>query len=398
MNKFCKIISAQLVFIAILIVNLKYPSIILASVMVNEVYPKPATTEKEWVELYNNSPASISISGWKLMDKLSSPAVIFEFLPTPENRWEIEANSYLVIELDSSKLNNAEDGVDLFDTQGLLVDSLSYQNSQDQLSFSKIISLENNQTNIEITSPSKGSLNISNNQESGDDDVAEDETTNLQIDNLIISDIVSCPDEGENESIQISNPNANDVSLENWQIVDLAGNEIILTNDEIALKETTTQIGLTRNIMNNTGDTIYLFDPNSNLVDELEFSSCDNNDNGTGFSTNNTEDNDSETKSSDLSDKNSQTVDQTSISAVDTDNDKPSLSNVFSENQLLIKNNKILKISNYVKLKIEKDESLKSKRIVLKRKTFSKSNVISVIIGGSILIITSLFFIKNAKD
>ncbi len=398
MSKFCKIISAQLVFFIVLMVSLKYPSIILATIVVNELYPKPATTEKEWIELYNDTSSLIDISGWKLMDKLSSPAVIFEFLPTPENTWEIEANSYLVIELDSSKLNNAEDGVDLFDAQGLLVDNLNYKNSQDSLSFSKIINIENNQSAIEITSPTKGSLNISNNQETTEDEAAEDETTNLPIDNLIISSVLPCPDEGENESIQINNPNAIDITLENWQIADLAGNKIILTSNEIALKETTTQINLTKNIMNNTGDTIYLFDPTSNLVDELEFDSCDNVESGANSSTNNAADNTTEPENRDRNDDNSQAVDQSSNNIDTKENDTSTQNNLISENQLLINNNKILKIANHEKLKIEKDESLKSKRIVLKRKIFSKTHVISVIIGGSILIYTSLFFIKNAKD
>lgn len=60
-------------------------------VIISEVMPNPATGEKEWIELYNNSDKPFTLSGWSLGNiSITNPAAV------------IPAYSYLVVSSDTS--------------------------------------------------------------------------------------------------------------------------------------------------------------------------------------------------------------------------------------------------------------------------------------------------------
>ncbi len=101
-------------------------------VIISEVLPAPATNwDSEWIELYNTATRSASISGWILQDEQSAPSTI----ATLEG--EIEGESFIIVELQQSVLNNGGDTVRLIDTAGGVRDQLSYDNSTPDLSWSR---------------------------------------------------------------------------------------------------------------------------------------------------------------------------------------------------------------------------------------------------------------------
>lgn len=95
-----------------------------STLLITEVYPAPAQGESEWVELYNRGEAVATLSGWLLMDQISSPSVIHTF-----DAFEVEAGQVVVIELVTQKLNNSGDSVLLVNDQNQTVDQLSYTGS-----------------------------------------------------------------------------------------------------------------------------------------------------------------------------------------------------------------------------------------------------------------------------
>jgi hypothetical protein len=120
-----------------------------AQVIISEVSPNPVSGESEWVELFNAGGTSISLSGWKLQDKLSSPSDIYLF-----NTQTIEPQQFLVAELSSAKLNNTSDGVTLFTPAGSVADTMDYTSSEQSKTWQRSSATS---TIFQLTTPTKGS-------------------------------------------------------------------------------------------------------------------------------------------------------------------------------------------------------------------------------------------------
>lgn len=360
------------------------------AVHINEVYPQPETDEKEWIELLNDSDESIDLSNWKLMDKLSSPSVIFEFLSSET----IDANSYLVVELSLSKLNNAGDSITLLNENNIEIDGFSYENSESMKSFS-LIEIDG-EHNIQLTTPTKGEPNQVDESESDNDSNQESNENYLPTDypSLLISEIMACPTSDSPEWIKILNPNQSAVSLYNWRATDEAENEIELPETEIIEILDSTSVILESKLLNNSGDVISLFNPNGDLVDQFEYSNCTT---GVVLGAN-------ESSTSDLNDEN-EPNDEASNST--TEDSSTNNSSNPEENELQTSNNsqttttkdKHLKINQQLfKPQIQLEQIArdpKYKRISIQDNQRSIYPILSVIIGGMITSSSGLVFIKK---
>lgn len=112
------------------------------SVVINEINYKSADDfdTKDWIELYNTTAAAINLSGWKLLDGEADEAFTMPVGTT------IEAYGYLVVCANQNKLLafnptvtnyvgdftfglGKEDKLQLFDSEGHLIDEVSYAKS-----------------------------------------------------------------------------------------------------------------------------------------------------------------------------------------------------------------------------------------------------------------------------
>lgn len=112
------------------------------SVVINEINYKSSDDfdTKDWIELYNTTAAAINLSGWKLLDGEADEAFTMPMGTT------IEAYGYLVVCANQNKLLTfnpdvanyvgdftfglgKEDKVQLFDSEGTLIDEVSYAKS-----------------------------------------------------------------------------------------------------------------------------------------------------------------------------------------------------------------------------------------------------------------------------
>lgn len=110
------------------------------NVVINEILYAPSGDMPEWIELFNRTSQTISLSGWKVSDAGTTRALIQHSLPT------INANSFAVVTTDTtlfksyfpniypvyeakfSSLNNTSaDAVVLFDERGAVMDSVYYK-------------------------------------------------------------------------------------------------------------------------------------------------------------------------------------------------------------------------------------------------------------------------------
>jgi len=366
---------------------------VLASPIINEVYPRPNPDEKEWIELFNNSQEIIDLTGWILMDELSASSIIFQFNQGSEDTWKIEPLTYVIIEIENSKLNNTADGVKLINTLGETIDQFEYTNAEQGMSFALVTNSDQDQTSIILSVPSKGLPNpiptSSNNTES---EISDETNENAQNNypSLEIYEVMSCPEENNSEWIKIKNSNDETVNLENWLLKDSADNQILLTSTETIPAQSFITIYLKSNILNNSGDIVTLLDPNKNIVDTLELGQCtegipisaelslngDNNSLIEVFSTNVTSQNNT------LQDNNQQII---------------ANNNLEQKILSLKKINGFLTVINADKSSSAKTDNYVSKQVVVKKNSLPKTAIISVIIGGAILASSGLFFINHEK-
>lgn len=127
-----------------------------AQLIITEVYPAPLETESEWIEVFNQSDTAVQLNGFQLYDQYSSPSLLHTF-----SNELLEPNHYTVITLSATKLNNTQDEVKLFDTQGIQLDSLAYSSAQSQMSFSKTLTHDGIYSSvISLTQPTRNGASI----------------------------------------------------------------------------------------------------------------------------------------------------------------------------------------------------------------------------------------------
>lgn len=102
----------------------------------NEILPDPESNETadEFIELWNDSPTRADISGFIIHDDSKTGSYTF-----PEGTF-ISEQSYFVLKRAISKiaLNNTEETLSLFDSTGLLVDTVYYKKSRVGVSLNRV--------------------------------------------------------------------------------------------------------------------------------------------------------------------------------------------------------------------------------------------------------------------
>lgn len=109
-------------------------------VIINELMPLPLTGEGEWIELYNRSDRNIDLKLWSFSDdtatrrKIADSSLVmapssFLVLCGSEGSTTFSEGLNIQALLDFPTLNNTEDGVRLFDPQGVPFDAMLYNSS-----------------------------------------------------------------------------------------------------------------------------------------------------------------------------------------------------------------------------------------------------------------------------
>lgn len=118
-----------------------------SSIIITELFPNPLGKDsgKEWIELYNASNSDINLNNWKINDK-------------PLKSLTIKANSFIIY---NTTLKNSENTIVLSDFQGKIIDQVTYENSKEGQSFTKVMILnaESQKTSWQWASPTKKTKN-----------------------------------------------------------------------------------------------------------------------------------------------------------------------------------------------------------------------------------------------
>ena len=252
------------------------------TVTLNEVFANPAPAESEWIELYNNAPEVLDLSGWQLDDEAagSQPLV----LPTDTL---IEPSTWLLIEVQGSMFNNTGDQVRLLDPSGALVDSFTYTQTikgrawartpdglgawqADQLpSPGAANSTADNPTPTAApATPTLAATTVASTTP-----VPFSPTPSPEPDfTLVLNEFLADPETNAAEWIEVYNLGPDPALLEGWQLDDIQGGSSPVQLPAIELPAAQWySIQLPTALLNNSGDEVRLLDPTGTVRDSISY-------------------------------------------------------------------------------------------------------------------------------
>ncbi len=243
---------------------------IYASLIINEIYPAPATGDYEWVELYNNDQASADLTKYILTDLANNKIKI--------NEATLSASSYFVASC-SSILNNSGDTVFLKKINGEIIEIATYSGtftsdksytkcSDDNWLTTNIIT--KNFSNETACLPFTPTLTLTPGVSI--EPTAISEPIPVSYDNIFLSEVYPYPNTGENEWVEIYNNNDFSVELVDWYFDDIENGGSSPKSITLTIEAKNYVIlDLTSSIFNNSGDGVRLLDFNKFLKDSFEY-------------------------------------------------------------------------------------------------------------------------------
>ena len=263
------------------------------TLLINEFVSDPVSGEKEWVEIYNTTTASISLQDWYLKEA-SGKKFAFDVE-------SISANGYVVLEFSSGNLNNDGDTITLLDPSGNSIDSVIYgtdtipsvddpyalaKNSEGTfLQTALLTPEEQNQFEAQediVIDPVLTNETVESSQMDTEEEItdlsATTQTESPFIDIVFFSEIYpnTIGSDETQEFIELHHTGTTTLSLLGWKLQDLSGKNVTLPDIllspgmYLALERPQTALSL-----NNVGkETVFLYDQNGLLVDELSYANA----------------------------------------------------------------------------------------------------------------------------
>jgi len=261
-------------YIAILLIGFSVPKV-WAELKINEIYPAPASGEKEWVEFYNDEDKQITLDEYSIYD-LADNKINFDTNT-------VEAYGYITASC-TNILNNSGDTVFLKKSNEE-IESVSYTGSfSAEKSFVRCP--DGSGSWLTLTSQTKNSSNQTSCPSSPSPTLSLPPTpsptstpvptiilSQFPVSNIFISEVMVNPEKDNNEWIELFNDNDFDINLNNWYLDDGENTgstprtfSLIISAKNYATYE------LTSSVFNNDGDQVRLLDSSQNLKDDFEYS------------------------------------------------------------------------------------------------------------------------------
>ena len=244
----------------------------------------------EWIEIFNNKDFNVDLTDWKLEDGAGTLTTL---------SGEIVPGEFLIVELSSSKLNNADDIIILKKSDGTIIDQVAYGDWDDGNIFdnspkasdpnSIARKIDGNDTDNDLadfaitTTLTKNSANIITvppSEETGGTSTPTGtkppSPPSWPIGTFLINEFVADPTDGEVEWIEFYNPSNTAINLNKWTIED--GGETATT-----LSGSVNPLGFfvlekPKGLLNNSGDEIVLKDPAGVIIDQVTYGNWDDGD------------------------------------------------------------------------------------------------------------------------
>lgn len=240
----------------------------------SEFLSDPNTGEHEWIEIENTSSDTIDLSQTVLRDGVG---IIFSFEGT------ISGHSLYIATLPSARLNNSGDTISLETTDGTVIDRVTYGTWDDGNTADNIPVPEKSKTMSRVgsvweeTEPTPGTPNIAQaTQTPAPAPVAPNPATQTLVipstvhaGDIIISEFVSDPTDGEVEFIELQNRSGVSIDLTGWRMED--GGNTKTTLSGVIKSMDFFVVEKPKGALNNAGDLIAVFDKENREIDKVSY-------------------------------------------------------------------------------------------------------------------------------
>lgn len=266
-----------------------------AKVELSEILPNPSgsETDSEWIELFNNSPDTVSVDRWQIGDNTTRRFT----LTTEKQNVQISPYGYLLISraVSGVSLNNTGEQVTLYAPDGSVVDKVIYDKAVEDYSFIKI-----NGAWQWTSSLTPGNLNILTVVEESNDSVDDNlesivsptttkvttvknevAKTTVALDKnvaeaLAVTEIFPNPKgKDDNEWLELKNISSSTIDLLGYYIDDeLAGSKPYYFSTSTPIKSAEYLIlnkNLTKLSLGNSQDSVRLLDENKQVLWEVKY-------------------------------------------------------------------------------------------------------------------------------
>jgi len=244
--------------------------------LLNEFVSSPLEGEVEWVEIYHPGTEEIVLIGWTLEDATGKQTALGEGMLSPA--------SYLIITSPKGVLNNDGDTLILKDGQGNVIDTLVYGTAEipaPKKGYALAKTSEGTWQETETSTP--GTVNTLSTTEETTTDTASSSASETQEETAVsydysalrLSEIYPNTDGSDEveEFIEIENVGDTTIDLFGVILEDASGKQFVFSEHQNLLN--VSMITLTRALtgiaLNNLGDTVLLYDPSYQLLDQVTY-------------------------------------------------------------------------------------------------------------------------------
>ncbi|MEJ0021494.1 MAG: lamin tail domain-containing protein [Candidatus Doudnabacteria bacterium] len=245
-----------------------------SDILISEFLPNPDGPDAgaEWVELYNNSPADVDLGGWIIDDESADGSIGSSAYTIPAGV-SVLAKSYLAIDLPDSAFvldNTGGDNLRIFWPSKTLFKQVSYN---DSAKIDIAYALKTDGIYAWTQFPTKGEPNQF--IESSETGITAAAQTLIKINEIFPNP--AGPDSGA-EWVEVTNNGTEPVYLHNWTLDDgLVGSDIGSSSYKIQSPIVSPGgfavlvIPAGKFSLNNTSDTVRLFNENNVLIDSVAY-------------------------------------------------------------------------------------------------------------------------------
>ncbi len=245
----------------------------LMSLLINEIYPSPASGETEWLEVYNLGEAAVGLSGWTVMDASGNKENLVKENgeASASSEIKIEAKNFLVLETNKVSLNNTGDTIYLYSATGVLMDSVTYP-SLSKKSYARKKDGEGEwQVTTDIT---KGISNVINSASETETVKTTEEEEEIYNYSLAVLEFYPCPETGAAEWLRLQNQGTQAVNLLGFKVKNGASSVSRNLGDVTLNAGASAKIEFASGVAPNSGGTLLLLDPAGETVTEVTYAAC----------------------------------------------------------------------------------------------------------------------------
>ncbi len=248
-----------------------------ASLQLNELYPSPDKSSTEWIEIVNRGTQPISTNGYRIRDAANNTL--------PLTATQLESGGFYIATA-SSLLNNSGDTVYLVNPSGEVVDTATYSAT---LTSSQSVARCTDTEWIVTTSISRERDNLEACITPSPTPLVSTATTPVPTatsappsptivsptpaNTPVVSEVMTSPESGEKEWIELYNPYSFALPLDEFQIDDGEGGSRPKFLSGTIPPHSYYVVTLRTGIFNNEGDQVRLLSSQNNVIDVFSYTS-----------------------------------------------------------------------------------------------------------------------------